>query len=73
MAAKETTTATFQEAREKHLRSLDEAYAAVRVVVSDPKWCNTQYDPYRKAIEEFNYVLNRIERLNAASEEASQD
>ena len=62
---------TFDEARQKHLRELDEAYAAVRVIVSDPKWCNTNYPPYEKAVAEFGYAISRIERLNAAEETAT--
>ena len=56
--------------QQKHLRELDEAYAAVRVVVADPKWCNPHYEPYKKAIDQLSDAIKRIERLNAAEETA---
>jgi len=63
---------TFQEAREKQAKKLDEIWDKLRSIVVQPDMCNSMFRDYVRAREELDQQLNVLIRLNNAYVEAKE-
>jgi sugar phosphate isomerase/epimerase len=60
----------FEQARKLHAEALRAACAELCKICTDPNWCNTNYPPYKKAMETITRAVDALERLNACQVEA---
>lgn len=66
------TTLTFEDARARHLRRLDEILDAIRGLATDPGWCNPGCKEAKKSHSDLAEVLDDLVKLNNAQATAER-
>ncbi len=64
---------TFTEARAKQLQKLKTAFDALYAVVSDPLWCNPDYEKFVSANDNIDRAINQLQVINEAEVIAERD